>query len=380
MASGAYSGSVIDPRIERLGELVVSYSLDVREGEILRIDTPVVAAPLALALYKAALKVGARPILATTVPELEEVLLREGSAEQLAFVSPIVARELETIDKAVTIWAQINTRTRTTLNAAPEQARTIALGRSFQHLRDRIAAGEVHWTGVLFPTQAHAQDAGMPLDEYADFVLAACHVHEADPAAHWRSVSAGLAARARQLDGLRELRIVAPDTDLTLSVAGRTWLAADGTQNMPDGEVFTSPVESSVSGDVRFSFPVLVGGREIEGIRLRFEAGRVIAAEARSGEVALRSLLTTDEGAGIVGEVAFGLNPEIDRFTRHGGLDEKIGGTMHLALGRGFAQAGGSNRSAVHTDLVIDLRSGGEVLADGEPIFRNGSFLTEADA
>ena len=369
-----------DPRIDRLGELIVGYSLGLREGETLRIDVPVVAAPLALALQRAALRLGARPILSARLPELEELLLREGSAEQLAFVSPIAIREFDTVAAAVTVWADTNTRSRSRVDPARERARAVALGRAGQRLRDRIARGEARWCGVLFPTQAHAQDAALPLDEYTDFVLGACHVDEPDPAAHWRSVSAGLAARARQLEGVRELRILAPDTDLTLSVAGRTWLAADGRQNMPDGEVYTSPVETSATGTVRFTFPALVAGHEIEDVRLRLAGGRVVVAEARAGRDFLRSLLATDDGAAVLGEVAFGLNPEIDRFTRHVGLDEKIGGTLHLALGRGFPAAGGSNVSAVHTDLVLDLRSGGEVLADGEPLFRDGRFLEEADA
>lgn len=369
-----------DPRIERLGELVIGYSLGLREGETVRIDTSVVAAPLALALQRAALRLGARPILAVRLPELEELLLREGSAEQLAFVSPIALREYDTVDAAVTVWADTNTRARMRVDPARERARAVALGRARQRLRDRVSRGEARWCGVVYPTHAHAQDAAMPLDEYTDFVLGACHVDEADPAAHWRGVSAGLAARARQLEGVRELRILAPDTDLTLSVAGRSWIAADGLLNMPDGEVYTSPVETSATGTVRFTYPVLVSGYEIVDVRLRLDGGRVVAAEAESGGGFLRSLLATDHGAAVLGEVAFGLNPEIDRFSHHVALDEKIGGTLHVALGRGFPLAGGSNASAVHTELVLDLRSGGEVLADGEPLFRDGRFLVEVDA
>ena len=366
---------VTDPRIDRLGELIVGYSLDLREGETVRIDVPAVAAPLALALQRAALRVGARPILAVRVPELEELLLRDGSAEQLDFVSPIAERELGSVDAVVTVWADTNTRSRMRLDPAREQARAVALGRLSQRLRDRIALGEARWCGVLFPTHAHAQDAAMPLDEYTDFLLAACHAGELDPAAHWRGISAGLAARARQLGGVRELRILAPDTDLTLSVAGRSWLAADGRQNMPDGEVYTSPLETSAAGTVRFTFPALVGGHEIEDIRLRLEGGRVVAAEAQAGGDYLRSLLATDDGAAVLGEVAFGLNPEIDRFTRHVGLDEKIGGTVHLALGASYPETGGVNESGLHWDMACDLRRGGEVWADGALVHRDGRFL-----
>ena len=368
--------AVTDPRIDRLGELIAGYSLELREGETVRIDVPVVAAPLGLAIQRAVLRRGARPILAAKLPELEELLLREGSDAQLAWTSPLTAAEYDTVNAAVTVWADTNTRSRSRLDPAREQARAVALGQLGQRLRTRVASGEARWCGVLYPTHAHAQDADLSFEEYADLVLSACHVDEADPAAHWRGVSAALTARAERLRDVRELRILADGTDLTLSVEGRTWLVADGRQNMPDGEVYTSPVETSASGTVAFAFPVAFGGHELDGVRLRFEAGRVVHGEARVGEPHLRALLATDAGAALLGEVAFGLNAEIDRVTRHLALDEKIGGTMHLALGRSFPQAGGTNVSAVHTDLVIDTRSGAEVLADGEPLFRDGRFLT----
>jgi aminopeptidase len=172
-----------------------------------------------------------------------------------------------------------------------------------------------------------------------------------------------------------ELRIVGPDTDLRVGVDGRSWIAAAGRQNMPDGEVFTSPVEDATEGEIRFTFPAIFQGRQVDDIRLRFEGGRVVAAEARRGADFLNAVLDTDTEARFLGEVAFGLNYEIDRFTRNILFDEKIGGTMHLALGSGFPQAGGKNRSALHWDMICDLREQGEVYADGELVWRNGAFL-----
>ena len=186
-----------------------------------------------------------------------------------------------------------------------------------------------------------------------------------------------LQARAEELSSVRELRIVGEDTDLTAVVDGRTWRAAYGRQNVPDGEVYTSPVETGVNGTIRFGFPAVFGGREIDDARLVLENGRVIAAEAAGGEEYLRSLLEIDEGANAVGEIAFGLNYEIDRFTRNILFDEKIGGTMHLALGMGFEALGGQNRSALHLDLICDLRREGEVYADGELVWRHGQFLQD---
>ncbi|HET9436639.1 MAG TPA: aminopeptidase, partial [Gaiellaceae bacterium] len=208
-------------------------------------------------------------------------------------------------------------------------------------------------------------------------VFAACHVHEEGPAEHWRATAEGLEARARELATVRELRILGPDTDLRVGVEGRSWLAADGHFNMPDGEVFTSPLETETEGEIRYTFPAIFQGREVEDVRLRFQDGRVVKAEAAAGDEYLQSLLDMDEGARVLGELAFGLNYEIDRFTRNILFDEKIGGTMHLALGSGFLQTGGTNTSGLHWDMICDLREEGEVYADGELVWKAGRFLSE---
>jgi len=369
-----------DPRIERLADLIVRYSLGLRPGQALRIDGFDVAAPLALDLYRAALRAGALPYTNLTLSGLGELLVREGNDEQIAFISPVRWHEIESIDALVTIWSEVNTRSFSRADEARHSSR-IATERRLSNRRwERIAAGEMRWCGTLHPTHAHAQDADMSLAEYEAFFFGACHADADDPAAHWNAVAAGLRSRAEDLASARELRIVGPDTDLRVGVAGRTWLAADGRYNMPDGEVFTSPVETETEGEIRYTFPAIFHGREVEDVRLRFEGGRVVAAEASRGEPYLRELLDMDEGARVVGEVAFGLNYEIDRFTRNILLDEKIGGTMHLALGAGFAQAGGRNSSALHWDMICDLRADGEVYADGELIWKAGSFLEEPQA
>jgi aminopeptidase len=198
-----------------------------------------------------------------------------------------------------------------------------------------------------------------------------------DPVGHWGGVAGELRARAEELGGVRELRIVGEDTDLTVAVEGRTWRAAHGLQNMPDGEVYTSPVETGVNGTIWFGFPAVFEGREIDDLRLRFENGRVVDAEAAGGLGYFEALLEMDDGARGIGEVAFGLNYEIDRFTRNILFDEKIGGTMHLALGMAFEDLGGRNRSSLHLDLICDLRREGEVYADGELIWRAGRFVRE---
>jgi aminopeptidase len=338
-----------DPRLARLGELIVGYSLGLQPGKVFRIDTPYVGVPLAIELYRAGLHAGALPYANVEVEQLPEILVREGSEEQLDFVPPMAIDEVDRVD-------------------------AIATNRRWE----RISAGELSWSGVLCPTAAHAQDAEMSLSDYESFVFRACHVEdEGDAVAHWQSTSADLQARAEQLGQVRELRIVAPDTDLRIVVEGRTWEAADGRHNMPDGEVYTSPLELETEGEIRFSFPAVFQGREVDDIRLRFEEGSVVASEAVRGGEFLEAVLGLDDGARRLGEVAFGMNYEIDRFTKNILFDEKIGGTMHVALGSAFKELGGVNDSALHWDLVCDLRAEGEVYADGELVWRAGRFLEE---
>jgi aminopeptidase len=366
-----------DPRYDRLAQLVVERSLDLQGGQVLRIDGSTAAAPLILALHRAAIERGANAYAGVELEVFKELLIAEGSDEQLDFVSPIELREADRIDAVVTIWAETNTRASSRLDPARHRRQIAAERQYAMRRRDRISRGELRWCGVLSPTNAHAQDAELPLADYEDFVFRACHVADGDPIAHWRGVAAKLEARAEELGSVRELRLVGEDTDLTVVVEGRRWRAAHGLRNMPDGEVFTSPVETGVNGTIRFRFPALFEGREIDDLRLRFEQGRVVAAEAARGAGYLNALLEMDAGSSTIGEIAFGLNYEIDRFTRNILFDEKIGGTMHLALGMGFEELGGTNRSSLHLDLICDLRRDGEVYADGELIWRAGRFLRE---
>ena len=367
-----------DPRYDALAELVLDHSLRLQPGDVLRIEgDAAAAAPLVVPLHRQAIKRGAHAYTALDLSGLKEVLVEQGSDEQLDFVSPIELRELDAIDASVTIWSETNTRSFTRLDTDRRQRQLTAQRQFAIRRRDRIARGEHRWCGTLSPTEGQAQDADMSLADYEDFVFRACHVLDDDPVDHWRQVGERLQARAEELGSVRELRIIGEDTDLTVVVEGRTWRAAYGRQNVPDGEVYTSPVETAVNGTIRFGFPAVFVGREIDDARLVLENGRVVAAEAAGGEDYLRSLLELDEGASGVGEIAFGLNYEIDRFTRNILFDETIGGTMHMALGMGFEALGGQNRSALHLDLICDLRREGEVYADGELVWRSGQFLHE---
>ena len=371
---------MMDPRVERLAELIAGYSLDIGDGQLLRIDGSSFASPLIAALYRAALRRGANAFTSVTVDGLAELRVAEASEEQLTYISPIQWREVELVDAIATIWSEANTRSFTRADPARHQRLIATQRRLSNRYWERVSRGEARWCGTLFPTDAHAQEAEMSLAEYEHFVFSACHVlGDEDPAEHWRATAVALGERAHELANARELRILGPDTDLTVVVEGRRWRPADGRFNMPDGEIFTSPVETGTTGEIRYTFPAVFNGREVEDVRLRFDGGRVVAAEARRGNDYLQSLLDMDEGARVLGEVAFGLNYEIDRFTRNILFDEKIGGTIHLALGSSFEELGGKNSSGLHWDMICDLRAEGEVYADGELIWRAGSFVREPE-
>ena len=370
-----------DPRIDKLAELITGYSLGLREGQVYRIDGEEIAIPLAVALYRAAIRRGALPYTRIVPSGLDEIELQEASEEQLAHISELERLASDRLDAWTSLWGTVNTRS---LTRADPERRRLQLATHYRMVNrrwERISTGDLAWCGTLYPSQGHAQDAEMSLAEFEDFVHGACHTHEGDdPIAHWQSVSAVLTARAREFEDVRELRIVGPETDLRVVVEGRRWIPSDGRQNMPDGEIFTSPVETGTSGQIYFAFPSVFQGQEVENVRLRFEDGRVVHAEASAGEDYLRSLLDTDSGARVLGEVAFGLNYEIDRFTRDILFDEKIGGTMHVALGGGFNEAGTENKSDLHWDLICDLREEGEVYADGELVWKSGAFISEPAA
>jgi aminopeptidase len=365
---------VADPRLQSLAEIVCGYSLDVRRGDLVKVSGPATSPEFIAAVIGEITRLGGNPLLRAGLPRIDAALL-QGSDAQLTTVTEIDRLDSETPDKTLTIWADTNTRYMS--GVSPE--RQAMWSRSRRSLTDRfferLAAGEIGWCGVTLPTQAHAQDAGMSLAEYEDFVFDAGHVSDPDPIAFWREQSARQAAAIDRLARVSELRIVAEDTDLTLDVGGRTWLNADGRENFPDGEVFTSPVHDATSGHISFSFDATYQGHEFAGVRLWFEQGRVVRHEASRGAEFLAGMLDMDEGARMLGEVAFGMNDEIQRGTRHVAFDEKIGGTCHVALGAAFPEAGGTNRSSLHWDIVCDLRQGGEVYGDGELVAKDGRFL-----
>ena len=362
-------------RIERLAGVLVDYSTRVKQGDLVCIDTGPAAAPLVREVWRRVLDAGAHPHLRLDVDGAPDLLLRNGTDAQLDWVSPLRKAEVERADVRISIEADVNTRGNTGVD--PErQARSERAREPLRRVHfARASAGELRAVVTLYPTDAAAQDANMSLSEYEDFVFHAGLLDRDDPVAEWEALGKTYARLADWLDERREIRIVGDGTDLTLGVAGRTWVPCDGRENFPDGEVFTGPVETKVDGVIRFTYPASYAGRRVSGVELEFRGGEVVRAEAAEGETFLREMIALDEGARHVGEFSFGLNEAVHEFTGHTLFDEKIGGTVHLALGASYPESGGQIQSALHWDLVCDLRQGSEVLADGEVVYRDGRFV-----
>jgi aminopeptidase len=367
-----------DPRVEKLAEVLVDYSVAVRPGDKVLVEGTSLAEPLLKAVYARVLQAGGHPLMHVSPPGMDELLFRHASDEQLRYVHQPRKLIVETYDVRISIGGDANTRALTGVDPGKivlhEQAHT-ELIRIFMR---RSAAGELRWTVALFPTNAYAQDAEMSLSEYEDFAYGACLPDMDDPVGYWRRFSTRQGTFVDWLKGKERVHVIGPGTDLQLSIAGRAFINCDGHYNMPDGEIFTGPLEDSVEGNAYFSYPAVEGGREVVGVRLWFEHGRVVKASAEKNEEFLLKTLDTDEGARRVGEFAIGTNERIDRATRQILFDEKINGSFHMALGAGYPETGSKNESAIHWDLISDLRQGGEIRVDGELLYKDGRFVIDS--
>lgn len=363
-----------DPRIDAVAAILVDYSVDVQPGEFVVIRGAPEGAPLILAVYRRVLDRGGHPWLRLSLDGTAELMLKYGSDAQLDYVSTIDRQLIEEARASIGIWTEINTKALSNVDPARQARLEVARRPLSERFMERAANKELKWTGTAFPTHAFAQDAEMSLREFEDFVYCAALVHEPDPIAAWKAISREQKTLIDWLSPKRRIRLVGPDTDLRLSIEGRSWVNCDGHENFPDGEIFTGPVEDSVEGYVRFTYPAVDSGREVEDVRLWFEQGKVIRATAAKNEEFLRTMLDSDEGARYLGEFAFGTNKGVQRFTKNVLFDEKIGGTVHMALGAGYPETGSKNRSAIHWDMVCDLRRGGEVWVDDVLFARDGQF------
>ena len=350
------------PDPDRYAQLLCEWCLRPEPGDQVVVATTTLAAPAVLALQRALLERDAYPLLRVRLPETEEVFFDAVGDRVLDAPGSLELAEAEQTQASVRIEAPHDTR------ALAEVDPTLLTRFAAARAPVREAAMRRRWCVSIWPTPALADQAGMSLAEYAGFVERALFLDREDPIAAWQELSARQAGLVERLSGVREIRIEAEGTDLRLGVAGRTWINSDGRRNMPSGEVFTGPVEDSAEGRVRFSIPTAPAGVDVAGVELEFRGGRVVEARAERGEDYLRAMLATDDGAARLGELGIGTNRGIDRATGEILLDEKIGGTVHLAIGRSYPETGGENRSAVHWDLICDLRDGGRLTADGDEV------------
>jgi aminopeptidase len=363
-----------DPRITKLAKVMVHYSLQIKPGQKVYVQTSPAAHELNLAFYEEAIKAGANVTMVIDgdfYPGLSEIFYKYASNKQLDFVSPVRKLMIEKYDARMVIESLVNTR-----ELAGVDPKRIARARRtnaplFSKMLERIEKKQLRWCLTVYPTDAMAQEANMSLNDYREFVYEAGMLNAMDPVALWKAEGRKQQKLVNWLKGKNKVTLKGENIDLTLSIKGRTFIPCAGDQNFPDGEIFTSPVESSANGWVRFKYPAIFDGQEIEDIELWFENGRVVKEKAKSNQGLLTSQLNSDKGARYLGEWGIGTNYNIKHFTKNMLFDEKLGGTIHLAMGLGFEEAGGKNRSGLHWDMLCDM-SRSEIMIDGKLFYKNG--------
>lgn len=365
-----------DIRVQKLGQLLVNYGLDLKAGERTLIRSGMAGMPLAQEIYIAVLEAGGHPVVWFEDDNFKELLLKTGNDEQVSYIPPQLCDMYETFETMVKVSAEENTRGLSNVDTRKQQLHEGARGEKLMKtFMERSAAGALRWTLAVYPTHAYAQDAEMSLREYEDFVYGACKLDMADPIAEWQKLHQFQAELIDYLKGKERVAVKGENVDLTLSIKDRTFINADGRANMPSGEIFTGPVENSVNGWVRYTYPAIYRGRAVEGVELRFEEGKVVKATAKKGEAYLNSVLDTDDGGRYLGEFAIGTNKDIQKFTGQILFDEKIGGTIHMAVGAAYPETGGVNESRIHWDMICDMKNGGQIWVDDELFYEGGRFV-----
>ena len=350
-----------DPRLEQYARILIDTCIAVQPGWQVLVSAPHLARPLVEEISSQLGARGAYSLLRQSVTA-SSLWIMEAPEELLKIPAPIEVHALDTADALISISAPENTRESSAV--PPERIGLLQSG--FRPHLQRVYTNEMPWVGCNFPTPALAQDAGMSLRDYEDFLFGACLLD-------WEAEAQRMSRYAERFDAAEDVRIVGAETDLKLSLGGRQGKVDAGGANLPGGEFYFSPVEDSAEGTIAFiEFPAPYAGRQVTGIRLRFEAGRVVEASAESQEEFLLDMLDRDEGARRLGELGIGCNPGITRFMKDTLFDEKIDGTVHLALGNGLPEIGGTNHSEIHWDIVKDLRPGGQILLDGEVVQEDG--------
>ena len=364
----------MDPRIKNLANILANYSIQVKPGDWIVVNGNAIAIPLINEITRAILEAGGNYNIQLSSDETNETFYCYANDEQIKWISPIDSLINEKADATIGILAATNTRALTGTAPKKQAARGVARRGLTQNFMKRSASGSLRWVGAQYPCPAFAQEADMSLSDYENFVYSATFADQDDPVAKWQEVHTQQQKLVDWLKGKNEVSVRGPNIDLTLSIQDRTFINASGDKNMPDGEIFTGPVEESVNGWVRFTYPALRGGMEVDGVEFKFENGKVTHATAKKNPEYLLTQLDSDDGSRYLGEFAIGTNYGIQKFTKNILFDEKIGGTLHMAVGAGYPETGSKNQSAVHWDFICDMRQDSEILVDGELFYKNGAF------
>lgn len=359
----------------KYAKVLVEYSTNIQKGQTVIIRSTPTAQPLVKKVYEEVLKLGAYPLVRISLDGLTEAYYKYSSDEQLDYVDEFTKAEYEKANAFISIGAPFNLKS--LVNVPPEKLarRSKATKDLMTTFLKRAADKKLSWVGCDYPTNALAQEAKMSLDEYQDFLFNACYLYDESPIDKWKEIKASQDKIIEKINGTKTIHVVGEETDLTLSVDGRKWINCCGENNFPDGEIFTSPVENSANGTVYFDMPAIFRGSEADKIRLEFKDGKVVKATAEKGEEFFLNMINQDEGARYLGEFAIGTNNKIQKITGNILFDEKIGGSIHMALGSSYPETGGKNESGLHWDLIKNMKNGGKLFFDDKLVYENGAFI-----
>jgi aminopeptidase len=361
--------------MSKYAKFVIDYCVEVKKGDISLILGPSEAIPLITELYREVLRAGGHPTRPfIDIPGQEYIFYTEAQDHQLEYTDQLDLYALKNIDVLIMILGNMNTRELTNISPEKIQKKRIAFGKVMSVFYQRAATGEVKWTQVPYPTISMAQEAKMSQEEFANLIERTCFLDKPDPIAEWNDIAEKQKKYCDYLSKVDNLRIVSKNTDISMSVKGRTWISSIGKANLPDGEVFTGPIENSVEGIITFSHHAFERSHVMEDVKLEFRKGVVIKATASKGQEILDTILNIP-GAKYVGEIAIGTNWAHTTFVGNIQFDEKLGGTVHLAIGNGYPETGSKNESSIHKDLLCDMKEEGKIYADGKLIYEKGKFL-----
>jgi len=364
----------MDSILKKYAKLLVEYCLEIKEGEKLYIDASTAAEPLVREVYRAAYEAGGIVEYQLRFSEEKKIKYASAKGEQLDHVPILYKKAMEEFDAYLAIRAPHNLVENHSLDKEKSKRYSKAAKPTHDLYFQRTASGSLKRSLCQYPTHASAQMAGLSLEEYSHFVYNACRLFDEDPKASWLEVRENQQHIVDYLNQVDQVQYISPYTDIKFSVKGRKWINSDGRTNMPSGEVFTGPIEDSVNGHVYFSYPSIYSSNTVQGIKLKVKDGQVVSWEAEQGQELLDEIFEYP-GARYFGEVAIGTNYNIQRATRNILFDEKIGGTIHMAVGQSYLQTGANNQSPIHWDMITDMKDGGQILADGKLIYENGKFL-----